>query len=79
MLYRATVPLGSERWGAHGVRGHVPKVSALKCLWRCLRLQDIAVAVDSSEYAIAQVELIVGILVGMVKGAAGWTVDMRTE
>jgi hypothetical protein len=41
-------------------------------LWRFLRLQDTTVAVDSSEHAIEQVERIVGILVGMVKEAAGW-------
>jgi hypothetical protein len=48
-------------------------------LWRFLRLQDTTVAVDSSEYAIEQVQQIVGILVGMVKAAAGWPVDTRTE
>ena len=48
-------------------------------LWRFLRLQDTTVAVDSTEHAIEQVERIVGILVGMVKAAAGWTVDTRTE
>jgi predicted GTPase len=47
-------------------------------LWRFLRLQDTTVAVDSAEHAIEQVERIVGILVGMVKEAAGWTVDTRT-
>jgi hypothetical protein len=41
-------------------------------LWRFLRLQDTTVAVDSNEYGIEQVEQIVGILVGMVKEAAGW-------
>jgi hypothetical protein len=41
-------------------------------LWRFLRLQDATVAVDSTEHAIEQVERIVGILVGMVKEAAGW-------
>jgi len=46
-------------------------------LWRFLRLQDTTVSVDSTEHAIEQVEQIVGILVGMVKEAAGWTVDAR--
>jgi hypothetical protein len=41
-------------------------------LWRFLRLQNTTVAVGSSEHAIEQVEKIVGILVGMVKEAAGW-------
>ena len=48
-------------------------------LWRFLRLQDTTVAVESTEHAIEQVERIVGILVGMVKAAAGWTGDTRTE
>ena len=39
-------------------------------LWRFLRLQGTVVAVDSTEHAIAQVEQIVGILVGMVQAAA---------
>jgi hypothetical protein len=41
-------------------------------LWRFLRLQDTTVAVASTEHTIEQVEQIVGILVGMVKEAAGW-------
>lgn len=47
-------------------------------LWRFLRLQDATVAVDSTEHTIERAERIVGILVGMVKEAAGWAVDTRT-
>ena len=40
-------------------------------LWKFLRLTEMHVVVDATEYYISQVERIVGIIVAMLKEAAG--------
>jgi hypothetical protein len=55
----------------HNAIGTVYGVVTSGNLWKFLRLTEMHVVVDATEYHISQVERIVGILVAMLKEAAG--------